>query len=167
MKARLARASSGEYQLLFRKNAEVRQGSLAIFDSTFAITYALQGIAITVAALGVISTLITLLLERRQEFAVLRFLGATRAQLRRMVVLEALLLGTVGQLVGLGVGCLLALLLIFVVNVQSFGWTIQLHLPLGYLLQSTLFVVLAAAVAGLYPAARAARVRAVHFVGEG
>jgi len=166
VKERLIRATSGKHRLLFRTNAGVFEGSLRIFDSTFAITYALQVIAVTVAALGVISTLITLLLERRRETAVLRFLGATVGQLRKVVVLEALLIGVVSQGLGIVVGCLLAVILIFVINVQSFGWTIQFHLPVSYLFQSTFLTLLATAVAGFYPAARAASVQAVQFVSE-
>jgi len=136
---------------------------MRIFDSTFAITYALEVIAIVIAALGVISTLITLILERRGEIAVLGFLGATHRQLRRMVVIEALLIGGVSQAIGIAIGLMLSLVLIYVINVQSFGWTIQFHLPLGFLVQSTLIMIGVTAVAGLYPAARAAKTDVVRF----
>ena len=161
VKDRLVRATSERYQLFFRSNKDIRERSLKIFDSTFTITYALQVIAITVAALGVVSTLITLIFERRKEISVLRFLGTTRRQVRKVVILEALLIGAVSQTIGIVVGCLLALILIFVINVQSFNWTIHWHLPVGYLLQSTCFVLLAAVVASLYPAARVSKVPAI------
>jgi putative ABC transport system permease protein len=136
---------------------------MRIFDSTFAITYALEAIAILVAGLGVISTLITLILERRAEIAVLGFLGATRAQVRRMVVIEALLIGGVSQIIGIFTGVMLSLILIYVINVQSFGWTIQFFFPAGFIIQSTLLIIAAAAVAGLYPASRAAGVESISF----
>jgi putative ABC transport system permease protein len=139
---------------------------MRIFDSTFAITYALEVIAIAIAALGVITTLITLILERRGEIAVLCFLGAARAQIRRMVVIEALLIGAVSQAIGIAIGLMLSLVLIYVINVQSFGWTIQFHVPVTFLVQSTLLILATAAVAGLYPAARAARVEAIRFARE-
>ena len=163
---RLSRAVSGSSQILFATNGVLRREVMRIFDSTFAITYALEVIAIAIAALGVISTLITLILERRGEIAVLSFLGATRAQIRRMVVIEALLIGGVSQAIGVAIGLMLSLVLIYVINVQSFGWTIQFHFPLGFLIQSTLLILAVTAVAGLYPAARAARVGAVWFARE-
>ena len=163
---RLSRSIGGGSQILFATNGVIRREVMRIFDSTFAITYALEVIAIVIAAMGVISTLITLILERRGEIAVLGFLGATRAQIRRMVVIEATLIGAVSQAVGVGIGLMLSLVLIYVINVQSFGWTIQFHLPLGFLVQSTLLILGVSAVAGLYPATRAAKVEAVRFARE-
>ncbi|HVG18243.1 MAG TPA: FtsX-like permease family protein [Blastocatellia bacterium] len=160
---RLTRAVGSRYQMLFTTNGVIRREVMRIFDSTFAITYALEFIAITVAGLGVISTLITLILERRGEIAVLSYLGATRGQVRGMVVIEALLIGAVSQAIGIITGLMLSLVLIYVINVQSFGWTIQFHLPVGFLIQSTLLILAVTAVAGLYPAARAAKVKAVRF----
>lgn len=164
--ARLSEMVGGRYQLLFTTSRVIRREVMRIFDSTFAITYALEAIAILVAALGVISTLITLILERRGEISVLGFLGATRRQIRGMVVIESLLIGGVSQAIGVFIGLMLSLVLIYVINVQSFGWTIQFHLPVGFLAQATLLMLLVTAVAGLYPAARAARVEAVRFARE-
>jgi putative ABC transport system permease protein len=76
-----------------------------------------------------------------------------------MVMLEAGLLGGVSQAVGLVIGLLLSQLLIYVINVQSFGWTIQFHLPVGFLAQSSLLLMLATVLAGLYPARYATRSR--------
>ena len=136
--------------------ASLRQEVLRIFDSTFAITYALEIIAIVVAMLGVAGTLLTLVLERRRELTMLRLIGADRRQVRRMVVIEAALIGAVSQAIGLGVGLALSLVLIYVINVQSFGWTIQFRLPVAFLLQASAAVVLATSLAGIYPAHRAA-----------
>ena len=87
----------------------------------------------------------------------LRLVGAGRGQIRRMVVIEAAILGMLSQGIGLPVGVVLSLILIYVVNVQSFGWTIQFHLPLGFLAQSTLLIAVTTALAGLYPARIATR----------
>jgi len=139
---------------------------MRVFDSTFTITYALEVIAIVIAASGVISTLITLIYERRREIALLALVGATRRQVRRMVVVEAVILGAVSQLVGVIIGMLLAVVLIFVVNVQSFGWTIQFHIPWLFLVHSTLAILSVTALCGLYPASRAANIQAVRVVRE-
>ena len=130
---------------------------LRIFDSTFAITYALQAIAIIVALLGIVGTLMTLVIERRRELGILRAVGASRGQVRAMVVAEAAMLGTISQVAGVVLGLLLALILVYVVNLQSFGWTIHLSIPWTSLLQMSALVVLTTLLAGLYPAHRAMR----------
>ncbi len=152
------RAALGpERRLFITTNASLRANVLRIFDATFAITYALEVIAIGVSLFGMAATLLTLVLERRREIAMLRLVGADRRQLRRLIVIEAGVLGAVTQAVGLAVGLALSLILIYVINVQSFGWTIRFHLPVGFLAQATVAVVAAAALAGLYPARLAAR----------
>ena len=156
-----------DHRLFIRTNAALRAEVLRIFDATFAITYALEAIAIFVAIIGVAATLVTLTLERRRELAMLRQLGAGRGQIRRMVVIEAAMLGMLSQGVGLPVGVMLSLILIYVVNVQSFGWTIQFHLPLGFLVQSTLLIAVTTALAGLYPARIATRLTETEGTSEG
>ena len=143
-------------------NSTLRREILNVFDSTFAITYALELIAIVVAMLGVAGTLLTLVLERRRELSLLRLTGADRRQVRRMVIIEAALIGGISQGVGLVVGFALSLVLIYVINVQSFGWTIQFHVPAAFLIQASIAVVIATAIAGIYPARRAAQLVLSH-----
>ena len=156
----LLAAAGADHRLFIRTNRTLRAEVLRIFDATFAITYALQAIAIVVAILGVAATLLTLVLERRRELAMLRLVGAGRPLIRRMVVIEAAMIGLLSQGVGLAVGVALSLILIYVINVQSFGWTIQFHLPVGFLAQSTVLIAVTTALAGLYPARVASRVAA-------
>lgn len=156
----LAAALGSSRRLFIRTNATLRTEVLRIFDATFAITYALEVIAIFVAIMGVVTTLLALVLERRRELAVLRLVGAGRRQIRRMVVIEAMVLGALSQGLGLVIGVVLSLILIYVINVQSFGWTIQFQLPFGFFFRSTLLIALATALAGLYPARVATRVTA-------
>jgi putative ABC transport system permease protein len=166
VKTRLEHRLAGAHQLIFTTNAAIRNEVMRIFDSTFAITRALELIAIIVAALGVISTLITLILERRRELAILRFLGATKMQIRKMVAIEAITIGGVSQLLGIAIGSMLSLLLIYVVNVQSFGWTIQYDFPVSFLVRSTVLILIVSLLAGLYSAAGAVRVDPVRFARE-
>jgi putative ABC transport system permease protein len=154
---RLVTSIGESYQVFIATNRSLRAEVLRIFDSTFAITYALEIIAILVAILGIAGTLLTLILERERELIILRLVGTGPRQIRRMVVGEAIVLGAVSQGIGLVVGLALSLLLIYVINVQSFGWTIQFHLPTAFLIQSSVLMVLATALAGLYPARRAVR----------
>jgi putative ABC transport system permease protein len=144
------------HRVFIHTNASIRDEVLRIFDSTFAVTYALEAIAIFVGILGVSGTLVTLILERRRDLTTLRLVGADRRQVRKMVIIEAGTIGAVSQALGLVAGVALALILIFVVNVQSFGWTIQFHVPGAFLVQSSLALFAATAAAGLYPARLAA-----------
>jgi putative ABC transport system permease protein len=157
----LAMLNEGHRAFIY-SNQTLRREILTVFDSTFAITYALELIAIAVAMLGVAGTLLTLVLERRRELSLLRLTGADRRQVRRMVIIEAALIGAVSQGIGLAVGLGLSLVLIYVINVQSFGWTIQFHLPLAFLVQASIAVVVATSIAGIYPARRAAQLVLSH-----
>jgi putative ABC transport system permease protein len=149
------------HRLFIHTNATIRAEVLRIFDSTFAVTYALEAIAIFVGILGVSGTLVTLILERRRDLTMLRMVGADRRQVRKMVVVEAGAIGAISQALGLVAGVGLALILIFVVNVQSFGWTIQFHVPGAFLVQSSIAIFVATAAAGLYPARLAAATQPV------
>ncbi len=166
VRERLAAAHSDNQSLYFVTNHRIRREAMRVFDSTFAITYALQAIAIVIAGSGVIATLTRLIYERQKELGLLSLVGATPRQLQRMIVIEAVTIGTVSQLVGIAVGMVLAIVLIYVINVQSFGWTIQFHWPTTFLLQSTLAIVLASALFGNYPARRAAGMDALDTVRE-
>lgn len=157
----LAAMNEGHHAFIY-SNRTLRNEVLRVFDSTFAITYALELIAIAVAMLGVAGTLLTLVLERRRELSLLRLTGADRGQVRKMVMIEAALIGAVSQAIGLTMGFALSMVLIYVINVQSFGWTIQFHLPTAFLVQSTIAVIVATSIAGIYPARRAAQLVLSH-----
>jgi putative ABC transport system permease protein len=138
---------------------ELRKLVVTIFNRTFAITYALYVISITIAVLGVVSTLFALVLERRREIGLLRYLGLRTRDVRMMVYYEAAFIGLLGGALGVAVGVLLSLLLIFVINRQAFGWLIELNMPYDFLVEAMALVVVAAVVAGIYPAGVAARIR--------
>ncbi len=157
----LATLDEGHRAFIF-SNWSLREEVLRVFDSTFAITYALELIAIVVAMLGVAGTLLALVLERRRELSLLRLTGANQDQVRKMVIIEAALIGAVSQGIGLVMGFALSMVLIYVINVQSFGWTIQFHMPTWFLIQASIAVVIATAVAGIYPARRAAQLVLSH-----
>ena len=138
-------------------NAELRRRVLAVFDETFRITWALQAIAVLVSVLGVVSTLTTLVLQRRHELAVLRAVGARRSQVRALVVVESALLGAAGAALGAIAGLVLALLLVHVINRQFFGWTIRMTLEPGVFVRTLLLMTATATLAGLLPARIAAQ----------
>jgi len=139
-------------KVLLASNRTLRGEAIRIFDRTFAITYALEAVAIFVAVMGVGGALLALVLDRRREFGLLTFLGASQGQVRRIVLFEAGLLGLLANVAGIILGFLLSLLLIFVINKQSFGWTIQFHWPVTVLLSALSLVYVATVIAGIYPA---------------
>jgi putative ABC transport system permease protein len=151
---------------LIISNAELRREILDIFDRTFLLTYVLEAIAVIIAMLGIVNTLVTSVLERQREFATLRAIGGSERQIRHLVLWEAAYLGAVGIALGLVGGGLLSLLLIKVINKQSFGWTIQMILPVGALAQAVGLAAAATVVAGYFPARWAARQQVVEGLRE-
>ncbi len=103
--------------------------SLKIFDRTFAVTYALEAVAVIIGLFGLSSGFGALALARRREFGMLRHLGMTRRQIGAMLAAQGLLVSAIGLGVGLALGWLISLVLIHVVNRQSFHWGMDLHLP--------------------------------------
>jgi len=104
------------------------------------------------AVTGVGSALLALVIDRRREFGLLRFLGAADSQIRRVILFEAGLLGVLANIAGVTLGLVLSLLLIHVINKQSFGWTIQFHWPVLVLLSALSIVYIATILSALYPA---------------
>lgn len=111
-------------------SGELRKLSLQIFDRSFAITAWLQGVALAVGLFGVAAGASAQALARQREFGLLRHLGFSRADLHRLLWLEAGLLSAVGAVAGLALGLALSAVLVFVVNPQSFHWSLEMHLPL-------------------------------------
>lgn len=155
-----------DFGLSVALNSELRRTSMEIFDRTFAITWALEAVAILVAMLGAANSLLALVLDRRRELGLLRFLGASAGQVRGMILTEAAFLGFLAAILGVALGLALSLLLIYVVNRQSFGWTIQFHLPGLLLAGAVLLVWMVTVLAGLYPARVASRMNPIEVIQE-
>jgi putative ABC transport system permease protein len=161
----VGRACAGRKVLVF-SNRALRAEAIRIFDRTFAITYALEAIAILVAVMGIVGALLALVIDRRRELGLLRFLGGAAGQIRRLILFEAGLLGLIANLAGLALGALLSLILIFVINKQSFGWTIQFHWPVAVLVGALSLVYASTVAAGLYPARLAVRLQPIEVIHE-
>jgi putative ABC transport system permease protein len=155
-----------EYPVAVDSNASLRREAMIVFDRTFAITWALEGVAILVAMLGAANTLLALVLDRRRELGMLRYLGAASSQIRRMILVEAGLLGLFALLLGAVLGLVLSRLLVFVINKQSFGWTIQFHLPALALAGALLLIWAVTVLSGLYPGRIAARLKPIEVIHE-
>ena len=135
-------------------NRELRAGVFDVFERAFAITGALQLLATVVAFIGILSALMALQLEHTREYGVMRATGMTPRQLWNYTLIQTGLMGTTAGLLALPIGLVLALVLIYVINVRSFGWTMQLALHPDTFVQAFAVAVIAALAAGIYPAWR-------------
>jgi len=135
----------------------LRQGAMDVFDRTFAITTSMQLVTTLVAFIGVLSSLLALQLEKAREMGILRAIGLTVAEMRRLTLWETGLLGASAGLLALPTGYILAWILIFVINQRSFGWTLQMEVAPAPFIQAFLLAVTAALLAALYPAWRLGR----------
>ncbi len=145
---------------------EIRHASLRIFDRSFAVTYAMEAVAVLVGLFGLSSSLGAMVLARRRELGVLRHLGLTRRQIAGMLAAEGGLLAITGAAAGLGSGAAISLVLVYVVNRQSFNWSIDLHPPYALLLSLVVVLVALAVVTALLSAREAMGMGPVRAVRE-
>lgn len=150
--------------LLVRPNRALREEALVVFDRTFAITGALQGLTIVVAFIGVLSALLSLILDKQRDLGILRAVGVTTRQMWGLISLETGLMGAVAGLLAMPTGFALSLILIYIINRRSFGWTLQLQLDLAPFVQALLVAVIAALLAGVYPAYRMSKLAAAEAI---
>jgi putative ABC transport system permease protein len=125
----IRRGIPGGDRLEIRPPGEIRDLSLRVFDRTFAVTYALELAAVVIGLAGLSSSFGALVLSRQREFGVLRHLGMTRRQIGAMLAAEGLAVSGIGLAAGLALGFAISLILIHVVNRQSFHWGMDLALP--------------------------------------
>lgn len=144
-------------QVLVQPNRVLRSEALIVFDRTFAITAALRLLATLVAFVGVLSALLALQLEREREMGILRALGLTVGQLAQLILLETGLMGLAAGLLAWPTGLALSVILVYVINLRAFGWTLQMQITPGPFLAALGIALLAALLAGVYPALRVGR----------
>ncbi|HYD59292.1 MAG TPA: FtsX-like permease family protein [Noviherbaspirillum sp.] len=135
--------------LEFAEPDEIRAISLRIFDRSFAVTYLLEAVAIVIGLFGVAATFSAQTLARAKEFGMLRHIGVMRRQVLAMLAVEGGLLTLLGSVVGFLLGTAISLILVFVVNPQSFHWTMQLHMPWGMLFSVAALLLVSAALTAL------------------
>ncbi|MGQ9908341.1 MAG: FtsX-like permease family protein [Candidatus Flexifilum sp.] len=146
------RAALAGTELVVQSNRALRSGVFEIFERTFAITGALRLLATIVAFIGILSALLALQLEQARQFGVMRAVGMTGPQLWTYTLTQTGLMGLTAGVLSLPIGAALAYVLIYVINVRSFGWTMQLTFSADEFLLAIGVAVLAALAAGLYPA---------------
>jgi len=137
--------------LPFATREEFHKRILDIFDNTFAVTRSMRVLAIIVAFFGIAGALMTLFVERQKEFGIYRALGFSTGDVARMTIAESLGLGLVSFLMSTVVGTVFAVILIKVINLQSFNWTIFYHFTARPYLVTALTTLTASLAACAYP----------------
>ncbi|MDO9278461.1 MAG: FtsX-like permease family protein [Polaromonas sp.] len=132
--------------LIFKEPGEIRQSTMKIFDRSFAVTYWLQAVGIGIGLFGISASFSAQILARRKEFGLLSHLGFTREQMLRVLAGEGAALTAVGALMGLALGLAVSVILVYVVNPQSFHWTMDMLLPWPHLIMLCMGIVVAGAV---------------------
>ncbi len=151
VKDKIQSMEAGGQQLVVRTYKFLRDSSVEIFDRTFLIAKVLQILSVIVAFIGILSSLMSLQLERRRELGILRANGLLPSQLFKMVNLQTLLMGFTAGLIALPLGNILAAILIYIINKRSFGWTMQFEILSGILAEAMILSLVAAILAGIYP----------------
>jgi putative ABC transport system permease protein len=147
-------------------SSAVRERSLQIFDRAFAITYALEAIAVIIGLTGISFAAGSTALARRSEFGMLRHIGMLRRQVIGILAGEGLLMSSFGVLYGVTLGGVLSLVLVYVVNRQSFNWSIDLAVPVWQLAVLSATLIAAAALTAVWSGRAATSQDAVQAVRE-
>lgn len=158
------KAAVAERRLVVQSNRELRESALVVFDRTFAITSALNLLATLVAFVGILSALMSLQIERKREIGIMRSNGLTRWQLLRLTLWETGIMGFIAGVVAMPVGLVLAVVLIYIINLRSFGWSLALNLQWEFFGQAFAVSLIAALLAGIYPAWRVGHIQPVEAI---
>ena len=148
-----------DQDLEIRSNQALREASIKIFDRTFAVTQVLRLLAIVVALVGILSALMAIQIERSRELALMRAIGLTPRQLWLVVSGETGIIGALAGILAAPIGIAIAAILILVINQRSFGWSMDISVDPLVLSQSLALAIVAALLAGVYPAMRLSRIK--------
>jgi putative ABC transport system permease protein len=142
---------SNKYSLNIMDHSELRTQSLAIFDKSFALTYAIEFIAIVISMIGVINILLIMVFEKKREISIIRYLGGSWRHITKIMILSGGVIGFAGIVLGGIMGPVISMVIIHVINKISFGWEVSLHIPLLYLSILTVILFLTTLSAGFIP----------------
>ncbi len=144
--------TASSQKLIIRSNKYLLDTSIEIFDRTFLIAEVLKLLSVIVAFVGILSSLMSLQLEKAREFGIMRANGLLPLQLFKIINLQTFFMGLISGLIALPLGYFLAAILVFIINKRSFGWTMQFDIVPSLIIESFLLAIFASIIAGLYPA---------------
>ncbi|MDZ7625724.1 MAG: FtsX-like permease family protein [Ignavibacteriaceae bacterium] len=151
VKEKIQSLETNGQQLVVRTYKFLRDSSIEIFDRTFLIAKVLQILSVIVAFIGILSSLMSLQLERKRELGILRANGLLPSQLFKIVNLQTLLMGFTAGVLALPLGNILAAILVYIINKRSFGWTMQFEILPSIMIEAMIVSLAAAFLAGIYP----------------
>ena len=143
-----------ESSVSIRLNKDLRDYSIEIFDRTFVVAGLLHILSVIVAFIGVFSALMSIQLEKEKEMGILRATGLTPGQMLKMISVQTFTIGLIAAIIAIPLGLVLAYCLIYIINLRSFGWTMQTHLFAFVPLQAVALALTAALLASVYPVRR-------------
>ncbi len=155
---------SDQFSLEIINNDDLRKMILSNFDKSFAITYAIELIAIIVSLIGVINTLLARVIERKRDISIIRYLGGSWRQIRNMLTLSAGIVGISGIFLGSMMGLMISIIIIEVINRLSFGWSVHFSIPFFYLFVLTTVLLLTILTAGIIPSKVARKIDPKRFI---
>jgi putative ABC transport system permease protein len=162
--SQLEQSLGNRYALDISNTDELRRAALAVFDRSFALTYAIELTAIAISLIGVVNALLILVFERKREISVLRYLGASWQQVREVMVLSAGIVGLAGLVLGLLLGSAIGLVITRVINKISFGWEVGLSFPVPLLAALAALLFVTTLLAGLVPSYLARKIDSRAFI---
>ncbi len=155
---------NGNYSLEILNNKEIRKKIFKIFDRSFAITYAIEFIAIVISLIGIANTLLAFVIERKREISIIRYLGGSWKQIRGILILSAGISAVSGIFLGVILGLLISIIFIKVVNQISFGWIVNYQIPFLFLFFLTIILFVSTTLAGFFPSTIAKKIDPKRFI---
>ncbi len=150
--------------LIIRDNETLQNDALAVFDRTFMITNALRFIATIIAIIGIYGAVLLILEDRKKEIGILKAIGVRSREFWKLLLTETGLMGFFAGLFAIPTGIIISLILVYVINLRSFGWTIQFHFEFIYIIQAFLLSIASAIIAGIFPILRINRLETIKII---
>ncbi len=148
----LIRLNQSQLQkLVIRDNKTLQRDALSVFDRTFRITGALRFIATVISIIGIVSAVLLILYDRKREFGILKAIGLNASEIWRLILIETGLMGFFAGIFAIPTGYVVSLILVYIINLRSFGWTIQFQFDWVTILQTLLLAWVASLAAGIFP----------------
>ncbi len=151
-------------KLIIRDNKTLQNDALAVFDRTFMITNALRFIATIIAIIGIYGAVLLILEDRKKEIGILKAIGVRNREFWKLLMTETGLMGFFAGLFAIPTGIVISLILVYVINLRSFGWTIQFHFEFIYIIQAFLLSIASAIIAGIFPIIRINRLETIKII---
>jgi len=165
MKSEVERLTAGSFHAFVYTNAEFKRWISGLVDQFFTLNYMQLAVAVIIAVLGIVNTLLISVAERRHEIGIVRAIGGLRSQIQKLILLEAMAVAVVGVIVGSLAGILNTVFMSHAVSVALVGYSVPFYFPWKFVLLSLPIVMAVSLAAGWWPARKAARMQVIEAIG--